>query len=561
MSGELHGEVPGGYGHHPAVLAVDDGDRAAPVALARDQPVAQAVVDRRVAFAFAIEPAHDLRKRLAVAFAVEARIGVDKRSVAAEGQALRRARPLLLRAVEVGRRRRGGAFDDTPDRQVVRNGEGVVALVVRGDRHDRAGAVLHQHVVRDVHRDVLAVDGVRHRLSEWHTGLRPLGGTALLVGLGQHVVDVIAHRLLVGGSLRETEHVGVLGRHHEERRPEQRVGTGGEDGVVDRKLLAAEHHLGALGAPDPVALHRLDVLGPVDPIEVPEQPLGVVGNAQEPLLELAHLDLGATALAAAVEHLLVGEHRLISRAPLDRGLLAVGKSRAQQLQEDPLRPAVVARFVRGQLARPVDRDAPGTELPLEGGDRGRCRDARVHPGLDRMVLGRQAEGVVAHRVQHQVAEAATEVRDRVADRVHLEVTDVRLAARVRKHLEHVRGQRRRLAGCGRIVGNLPRALVRPHRLPAGLDLGRVVVALLTHVAAGRLASTPGRNARASAPTRSHRSARARSGYRARTRAIARTHVHRRESHRKIQYNPAGSRAAAPPGDPRVSGCCRRCAAA
>ena len=39
------GQLVVGHGHDAAVLAVDDRDRAAPVALARDAPVAQAVVD------------------------------------------------------------------------------------------------------------------------------------------------------------------------------------------------------------------------------------------------------------------------------------------------------------------------------------------------------------------------------------------------------------------------------------------------------------------------------------------------------------------------------------
>ena len=58
-------------------------------------------------------------------------------------------------------------------------------------------------------------------------------------------------------------------------------------------------------------------------------------------------------------------------------------------------------------------------------------------GADRVVLGGQAERVVAHRVQDAAAGAAMEVRDGVADRVDLQVADVRLAARVREHLQHV----------------------------------------------------------------------------------------------------------------------------
>ena len=174
------------------------------------------------------------------------------------------------------------------------------------------------------------------------------------------------HRRLVLGSGRETQHVRVLGGHHEERRAEQRVRPRREHGVVDPELLAAEDHLGALGAPDPVALHRLDVLGPVDRVEIVKQPLGVVGDPQEPLLELAQLDLRAAALTMAVDHLLVREHRGVVGAPVDRRLPAVGESGGEELEEDPLRPAVVARLVGGELARPVKRDPPAAEVDLEG---------------------------------------------------------------------------------------------------------------------------------------------------------------------------------------------------
>jgi hypothetical protein len=50
--------------------------------------------------------------------------------------------------------------------------------------------------------------------------------------------------------------------------PKSVSGPRREDRVVDAELLAAERDLGALGAPDPVALHRLDVLGPLDRVEV-----------------------------------------------------------------------------------------------------------------------------------------------------------------------------------------------------------------------------------------------------------------------------------------------------
>ncbi len=391
-------------------VAVDDRDRAAPIALARQQPVAQAVVDRAVALAFAVQPVDDLLQRVAVVQPVELGRRVHQRAVAGVGQRL-------------------AATDDALDLQPELGREVEVALVVPGDGHDRAGAVLHQHVVGDVHRDPLAVDRVDHAAPQRHAGLRALGVGALLLGLRQHLVDVVAHRLLVLGAGGQPQHVRVLGRHDEERRAEQRVRAGGEDRVVGAHLRARERDLGALGAADPVALHRDHVVRPVDRRQVVQQAVGVVGDAEEPLLQLAQLDRRAAALAVTVDDLLVGQHRGVLGTPVDRGLLAVGQAALEQLQEDPLRPAVVARLVGAELARPVDRDAPRAELALEGRDRLLGRLARVLAGLDRVVLGRQAERVIAHRVQHFHPVAAPEVRDRVTDRVVLQMPHVGLAGR------------------------------------------------------------------------------------------------------------------------------------
>ena len=201
--------------------------------------------------------------------------------------------------------------------------------------------------------------------------LRPSGTPVFLrsvsarssLALRQHLVDVVAHGLLVLGAGGQAQHVGVLGRHHEERRAEQRVRTRGEDRVVDARSRGSEN---VTSAPSerPIQLRCIVTTwcGQSIVVQVVQQAVGVVGDAEEPLLELAQLDRGAAALAAAVDHLLVGQHRGVLRAPVDRGLLAVGQPALEQLQEDPLGPAVVARLVRAELARPVDRDAPRAEL-------------------------------------------------------------------------------------------------------------------------------------------------------------------------------------------------------
>ena len=249
--------------------------------------------------------------------------------------------------------------------------------------------------------------------------------------------------------------------------------------------------VGADAAADPVALHQLDRLGPVEQVEVGEQAVGVRGDAQHPLLQRAAEHRVVAALAAAVGgDLLVREHGAERRAPVDRRLVevreavrvddgaplrrrraratpassglaslsgsrvpasnsatssAIGRARScvvvvpgvEDLQEDPLRPAVVVDVGGGDAPPRVVAEPERAQLAAHGGDVRLGGDARVLAGLHRVLLGREAERVVAHRVQHVVAvhahEAGVDVGADVAERV----ADVQAgAARVREHVEH-----------------------------------------------------------------------------------------------------------------------------
>ena len=236
--------------------------------------------------------------------------------------------------------------------------------------HDRAGPVLHQHVVGDEHRDVLAAHRVAHGAADPNARLLALGVATLRSGLEASGLDVGPHLVLVLGAGGEGLELRVLGSEDEEGGAEERVRAGREDREVQAQLLAAEGHPGALGAADPVALHRHDVVRPgLEDAEVVQQAIGVIGDPEEPLLEVALDDQGAAPLAMPVDHLLVREHRLVLGAPLHRRLGAVGEAALVQAQEDPLGPAVVLGLAGGDLTPPVDRDAPGVELLAEVGDR------------------------------------------------------------------------------------------------------------------------------------------------------------------------------------------------
>ena len=154
-------------------------------------------------------------------------------------------------------------------------------------------------------------------------------------------------RVLAGFFARMRIDERVLGRDDEEGRAVQRVGARGEDRDVVSGLLDAEEDLGALRAADPVALDRLRPLGPEAALRqvVLEQLVRVRRRAHVPLRHVPQLDLGAATLAAPVDDVLVRDHGLVVRAPVDRCLFPIREPVLEEPEEEPLCPAVVRGIV------------------------------------------------------------------------------------------------------------------------------------------------------------------------------------------------------------------------
>ena len=226
----------------------------------------------------------------------------------------------------------------------------------------------------------------------------------------------------------------------------------------------------ALRAPDPVLLHHQHPRRPgvAQLLHVVEQPVGVVGDLEEPLRQLALGDLRAAALAGPLHDLLVGQHRLVVRAPVDGAALAVGQTALAEAQEQPLRPAVVLRVAGVQPARPVEADGVAPERRRLRLDVGVRVGRRVLVALDGGVLGRQPERVPPDRVHHVVAAAHPVARQHVAQAVGLGVAHVQVAAGVREHVQHV------LLGRPLAPAGAVQVEAVPHRQPAVLDRVGVV---------------------------------------------------------------------------------------
>ena len=326
----------------------------------------------------------------------------------------------------------------------------------------------------------------------------------------------------------------MLGGNDHERRPEQGVrarrvhleGAGGGHLELDDR---------SFGAPDPVALHDAHLLGPVDGVEVVDEPVGVRGDAHHPLAQAPFEDGEVPPLGAPLGgHFLVGQDGSQAGAPIDGGLADVRQAvpvehlallafvelgprtavvegsrariegRAQlrdgagrspsaavaplglgvepgvvDLQEDPLRPADVVDVGGGQGAPRVVRQSDPAELASHVRDVLLGRDARVLPGLHGVLFGGQAEGVVSHGVQDVLPEHPLVARDGVGGDVSERVAHVQALARgVGEHVEDVVLVPSDVAfEVSHGVRSVERPLCLPSRLPRGLDfvrqLGRV----------------------------------------------------------------------------------------
>src|SRR2546425_11358177 len=118
-----------------------------------------------------------------------------------------------------------------------------------------------------------------------------------VLGLHLALVRLDGQALLDG---RELLHERVLRRQDEVGCAKHRIGPGCED----RDLLAArrlEDELGTFAPADPVLLKKDGGGRPVEVVEVLEQPLGIVRNAKEPLVQEPLFDGCVTPLATSID--------------------------------------------------------------------------------------------------------------------------------------------------------------------------------------------------------------------------------------------------------------------
>ena len=188
-AGQENRQVTRRHGHDAAVGTVDHRNGCAPVALAGDTPVTQPVGD--------VGPAESLL----FGMGDDRRLGGNGIHAGEPGGIHEYARPHRRFGHGLAIQRFAFGLDHHPYRQTVGAGQLKVALVVGRHRHDRAGAVLHEHEVGRIDRHPL------------------VGERIAAVGAGEHAAFFLL-RLQAGPLffderlLDERAHLGLLGGAH-----------------------------------------------------------------------------------------------------------------------------------------------------------------------------------------------------------------------------------------------------------------------------------------------------------------------------------------------------------
>ena len=117
-------------------------------------------------------------------------------------------------------------------------------------------------------------------------------------------------------------------REHHISRAEQSVRPSGEntdfqfvDRIGDLKI-----HFRAFAAANPVPLHFLERIGPVNRVEVGQQFLGIGGDAEHPLAHRFADDRKAADFAFAVNDFFVGQHCAEFWTPVHRRFADIGEA-------------------------------------------------------------------------------------------------------------------------------------------------------------------------------------------------------------------------------------------
>ena len=213
----------------------------------------------------------------------------------------------------------------------------------------------------------------------------------------------------------------MLRSQYHEGRAVQRIRTCGIYGDLLITVLHLEIHLSTVRLADPVGLHLLYLLRPVQLVQVVQQAVCVRGDLQHPLTQILLGNRSAAALAAAVDHFLICQTGLTGRTPVDGELLFIRQALFEHLYKNPLGPLIELRICCIHFHIPVVKGCDIVNLSLDISHIFCGRLCRVYAHLDGVILSRKSECVPSHGMNdvmslHQLV-AAPYITDHIASSV------------------------------------------------------------------------------------------------------------------------------------------------
>ncbi len=159
-----------------------------------------------------------------------------------------------------------------------------VAFVVGWHAHNRAGAVIHKHVVGDPNWHLFTINRIDSVSANEHALLFQIARGAVNIGKLLHLAGKFRHGLFIFRALGELGHHRMFWSQHHIGYAEDGVHAGGEN----RQLVASlgfKHCLHTLAAANPVVLHCFYLFRPTGQLfQVVQQTLGVISDFEKPLV-------------------------------------------------------------------------------------------------------------------------------------------------------------------------------------------------------------------------------------------------------------------------------------
>ena len=407
------------YRPQRSIFHMDDRNRLAPVALTREQPVSELVLNLALTDLVFLKPVNHLRNCFFLAQTIQP-FGVDMHPIASIGLCFDIA-----------------ALQNRNDRQMELLCKLIVTRIMRRHCHDRTGAISRQNIIRNPDRNFSAIDRIDRICACEDTRLFLVQiRTVQIALLGRfHLISPDCVFLL---GRRDEIDKRMLWRHDTVGRSEQRIAARREDREFLIGILDLENDFCTDRLADPVALHIFRGLRPVDRIQIIQQLLCIGRDAQHPLPHhLPHDRISADG-RLAFNDLFIGQHRAKLRAPVHRHLRGIGKASFIHLQEDPLGPAIIIRIAGADFPVPVIRESERLDLITEVINVPIREFTRMMAGLQGILFCRQTECIESHRVHDVVSLHPLHAGNHVSCRIAFRMPYMQaLPGRIRKHIQNI----------------------------------------------------------------------------------------------------------------------------